>query len=100
MKKSSNSLDKVWEEVVRLHNSDAIIKRRGCKYGNVKPDRVLQKAGEELLELATAKNDAHGMEEAGDLLAVIFHYCVVMGWNPEDISDGIFAKLKKRVKEK
>jgi len=87
---------KAWKEIERLVENGAEHKKKRFKLKNMKPSKALQHAGEELLELACEQDD---IEEMGDLLNCLVHYCILKGWSRKDISEAMLYKLKKRFGE-
>lgn len=88
-------MKKAWKEMRRLVDNGAVHRKKGVKLSDAKPSKILQKAGEELLELACEQDD---IEEMADLMNCLVHYCIQKGWSPDDISKSMLRKLKKRVK--
>jgi len=91
-------LDGAWREVDRLSKSGAVIKSNRAKLSGVKRNKIMVKAGEELLELATASDEENEVEEIADLLVCLAHLCTVKKYTSRRIAEKMFEKMKKRIK--
>jgi phosphoribosyl-ATP pyrophosphohydrolase len=89
-------VEKAWKEIERLLQKGAVHKRKRIKLAKMKPGKILQHAGEELVELACEQDD---IEEMADVLNCLVHFCVQKNWSMDDISEAMLRKLKKRIKE-
>jgi uncharacterized protein YabN with tetrapyrrole methylase and pyrophosphatase domain len=102
---SEPTLDDAWKEVSRLVRTNAR-HRKGFSLGEISCDKfVLEQAADEMKELQTALvryeacitgTDQEVADELGDVLGVLFHFAIRMGYTPETLSRSMLAKFKQR----
>lgn len=101
----ADGLLKVWKEVERLISSNAM-HRKGFRLGEIgNDDFVLSQAEGEMQELRKAYDeyalcmvgsDRYVAMELGDLLGVLFHFAIRMGYTPETLSRLMMDKFSRR----
>lgn len=99
------TLDDAWKEVSRLVRTNAK-HRKGFSLGEISCDKfVLEQAADEMKELQDAliryeacitSGDHEVADELGDVLGVLFHFGIRMGYTPETLSRAMLAKFKQR----
>lgn len=105
---SEVNLETAWAEVKRLVSVNAQ-HRRGFRLAEIaNNDFVLRQAEREMDELIDANErlddglcgtDQHVAEELGDVLGVLFHFGIRMGYTPETLARTMLAKFKQRFVE-
>lgn len=86
-------MNRAWRKIDTLVGLNAKHKRKHFKLGEVSPSFILKQAVDELEELIASPIDPY---EMADLLAILFHYCIMRGWSMASVENKIIAKLKVR----
>lgn len=83
---------KAWRTIEHLIEKKAV-HRSGFEIAEVRPLFIIGRMQGEMKELMNAPDD---MSELADLLGVIFHYAIKIGWKYEDIERQLLDKLDLR----
>lgn len=101
---NKTGLKDVWREVERLIRVNAD-HRKGFRTADVKPEFIIDQAEKEFKELkdemdryvlCMVGSDRDVAIELGDLIGVLIHFAIKMGYTEESLSLLILDKFKKR----
>lgn len=90
----THNIPRLWREVSALCAANAV-HRKGFRLNDVTRGGMLKHLAEEVIEL-TLVND---IEEAGDILAILFHLMQRSGWSLDTVGEVARRKLRARFTE-
>lgn len=84
----------VWDLVQGFEKTNPVHIKRGIRFNDSPPDRILIRMTEELGEVCQAHTrDGNDLEEIADLQAILVHYARKKGFTQTQVAEAIFEKL-------